>query len=349
MKKELSISFRAESDKKLLQQTAEAAGRYGFDVISVYDDLGDPSPMAPLMTFAKKSKTSRIGPACIAVPKYTTLEPVVRDIAELNAVSNGRAYLGLTAGAWMEKFGLRTASVEQLREAVESSRYLLEKRTEGFNGKYYKVQPGFTVNYPTPETRVPLLIGAWGEKMAALAGEIADEIKVGGSANPLMVDIIRKRVNIGVEKAGRKPDDVGIVLGAVTVVNEDRKAAFYFAKRRAVVYIDVVGEKDPTAMADFPEQIALIKMAMVRGDVEEAVKHLPDELATRFLFAGDPSDIIKQTEKIFEEGASRVEFGTPHGLSQVEGIDLIGQKVLPYFKKFKKRVYSGGRLHLGLL
>ncbi len=332
MKKELSISFRAETDRNILQQTAEAAGKYGFDVISVYDDLGDPSPMYPLMTFARESKTPRVGPACIAVPKYTTMDPVVRDISNLNSASDGRAYLGLVAGAWMEKIGLKPASVLQLREAVEVSRYLLEKRDDGFEGRYYNVQPGFAVSYPTPQVKIPILIGAWGEKMAALAGEIADEIKVGGSANPLMVDIIRQRVNVGVVKAGRKPEDVGIVLGAVTVVDEDRKKAVYFAKRKAVVYIDVVGEKDPTAMADFPEEIADIKIAMVRGDIEEAVKHLSDELTRRFLFAGNPSDIIKQAEKIFEKGASRVEFGAPHGLDQVEGIDLIGQKILPYFK-----------------
>ena len=139
MRKELSISFRAEADKNILQQTAEAAGRYGFDVISVYDDLGDPSPMAPLMTFAKNSETPRIGPACIAVPKYASVEPIVNDISRLSLASNGRAYLGLTAGAWMEKIGLKSASVQQLREAVEVSRYLLEKRDDGFTGRYYKI------------------------------------------------------------------------------------------------------------------------------------------------------------------------------------------------------------------
>src|SRR6185437_14697461 len=117
-------------------------------------------------------------------------------------------------------------------EAATVSRYLLEKRDDGFRGEYYSVQPGFRVNYPTPQTRVPLLIGGWGERMAALAGEIADEIKIGGSANPLIVDIIRKRVNVGIESAKRKPDDVGIVLGAVTVVDKDREKALYIARRK---------------------------------------------------------------------------------------------------------------------
>jgi len=330
---EMSISFRSEPNEKVLQETAEAVGKYGFDVISVYEDLGDQSPMYPLLTLARHSTNARLGPACIVVPKYRTMEPIIGDIARLDSIRPGKAYLGLTSGAWMEQVGIKPATVQQLREAAEVSRYLLEKRDDGFHGEYYKVRPGFKVNYPTPNTKVPLLIGAWGERMATLAGEIADEIKVGGSANPLMVDIIRRRVNVGTERANRKPEDIGIVLGAVTVVDENREKALYIARRRAVVYIDVIGDKDPTAMADFPEEIAAIKTAMFHGDVGGAVQHLPDNLTRRFLFAGTPKDIIKQTEEIFAQGATRVEFGSPHGINGIEGIRLLGEKVLPYFGK----------------
>lgn len=333
MSPEISISFRAEPNERVLQETAETVGKYGFDVISVYEDLGDQSPMYPLLTLAKHSKNARLGPACVVVPKYRTMEPVVGDIARLNSINPGKAYLGLASGSWMEQVGIKSATVNQLREAADVSRYLLEKRDNGFHGEYYQVQPGFQVNYPTPEGDVPLLIGAWGEKMAALAGEIADEIKIGGSANPLMVDIIRRRVNVGTERANRKPEDVGIVLGAVTVVDKDRERALFIARRRAVVYANVIGEKDPTAMADFSEEIAAIKIAMSHNDIESAIKYLPDELTERFLFAGTPKDIISQTEKIFAQGASRVEFGSPHGIDGIDGIHLLGKEVLPYFKQ----------------
>lgn len=330
---ELSISFRSEQNESILQATASAAGKYGFDVVSVYEDLGDQSPMYPLMTLAKHIHGARIGPAGIAVPKYKTMEPVVGDITRLNSISNGNAYLGLVPGAWMESLGIKPATVAHVREAADVSRYLLEKRDDGFKGRNYEVKPGFTVNFSTPQHRIPLLIGAWGEKMAALAGEIADEIKVGGSANPLMVEIIKNRVSRGIEKAGRNSEDVGIVFGAVTVIDNDRETALRIARERAVIYIDVIGEKDVTAMADFPNEIKAIKQAMQRGDTQEALRYLPDELTKRFLFAGTPEDIIRQTEDLFAAGASRVEFGAPHGINQIEGIHLLGQRVLPYFEK----------------
>lgn len=330
--KELSLGFRSEPNESNLQAVARAAGRYGFDVISVYEDLGDQSPMYPLMTLSRESPNARVGPACIVVPKYKTMEPIVGDLVRLSAVSNGKAYLGIVPGSWMESVGLKSASVDQMREAVGVSRYLLEKKEDGFNGKHYLIKPGFKVNYPTPESAVPILIGAWGERMAALAGEIADEIKVGGSANPGMVEVIQKRLNVGIVRANREKEDVGIVMGAVTVVDDDREKALYLARRRAVVYIDVIGGKDPTVVSDFPEELKAISHFVAARDIDEAAKHLPDSLLRRFSFAGTPADVVKQVEELFEAGASRVELGAPHGIDQVEGIDLIGKKVLPYFK-----------------
>ena len=32
---------------------------------------------------------------------------------------------------------------------------------------------------------------------------------------------------------------------------------------------------------------------------------------------------------LFEAGVSRVEFGTPHGLTAARGIELLGRRVLP--------------------
>lgn len=331
--KEISLGFRSEPSENNLRSVAQAAGRYNFDVLSVYEDLGDQSPMYPLMTLSKESPRARVGPACIVVPKYKTMEPVVGDIARLNSISNGRAYLGLAAGSWLESVGLKSATVDQVREAAEVSRYLLEKRENGFNGKHYQIKPGFKVNYPTSELTVPILIGAWGERMAALAGEIADEIKVGGSANPDMVGVIQERLDVGIAKAGRSKSDVGIVMGAVTVVDDDRKKALYFARRRAVVYIDVIGGRDQSVVSDFPEELRAISYYVSIGDIDGATKYLPDGLLKRFAFAGTPEDVIKQIEELFDAGASRVELGAPHGLDQVEGIDMIGNKVLPYFKR----------------
>jgi len=58
-----------------------------------------------------------------------------------------------------------------------------------------------------------------------MAGELADEVKIGGTANPKMIAVMRQRIASGLAAAGRTVDDVGVVVGAVTVVDEDGPAA----------------------------------------------------------------------------------------------------------------------------
>jgi 5,10-methylenetetrahydromethanopterin reductase len=120
-------------------------------------------------------------------------------------------------------------------------------------------------------------------------------------------------------------------MGAVTVVDNDRKAARELVRREAALYLPVVASLDPTL--EDPEWLARIQAAAERSDYEYISRQISDEMLERFAFAGNHEDIIRQVEKLIEAGASRVEFGTPHGLNPAEGVRLLGEKVLPYFKK----------------
>ncbi|HBX70686.1 MAG TPA: LLM class flavin-dependent oxidoreductase, partial [Chloroflexi bacterium] len=62
--------------------------------------------------------------------------------------------------------------------------------------------------YPLPTEQPPLMIGTWGSKLAALAGEIAAELKIGGSANPALVPWMQAQLQPGEQKAGRPAGSV---------------------------------------------------------------------------------------------------------------------------------------------
>src|SRR4051794_37412555 len=258
---ELGVSFRAEADPARLALLADAVRPYSFDTLSVYDDLGDPPPFRTLTALAAGCPTARVGPACIAVPRYASLESVVAEIAALAQGRPGGVFLGLVGGAWLDELGLQRAGVSRMREALGVCRYFLEGRDDGFEGRHYTVRAGWRPSYTLPAVRVPLMLGAWGERMLALGGELADEVKVGGCASAEMVSLARARV---------RNDEVGIVLGAVTVVDEDGDAARRLAKQQAVTYIDVIGANDPTACEQFGDNLRRISEAMAAGDVEAA-------------------------------------------------------------------------------
>ncbi|MGZ4412568.1 MAG: LLM class flavin-dependent oxidoreductase, partial [Gaiellaceae bacterium] len=107
----------------------------------------------------------------------------------------------------------------------------------GGAGELFTLTPGTGLEYEPARRRVPLMIGTWRPRMAALAGEVADEVKIGGCANPEMVQLMREWIG---------NHEVGIVVGAVTVVDEDGDAARAHAAAEVAMYLEIVGRLDPT-------------------------------------------------------------------------------------------------------
>ena len=298
---------KAPADYATLARMAE---QYGFDVLTVFSDLMYQPAIVPLMVAALNTTRIRLGPACL---NPFTLHPVeiAGQIAALDLVSQGRAYLGLARGAWLEKIRIEQAQpVRALREAAEIVRRLLAGDPGGYQGEVFSLAPDTRLQFEIRRSRVPLLIGTWSPKTAALAGEIADEVKIGGTANPEMVRRMREWIDVGTRRAGRSPEDVGIVVGAVTVVAEDGAAARRLARSAVAMYLDVVGQLDLTHEVSAGGVIA-------------------DEALDRFAMAGTPDQVIAQAKRLFDAGAGRVEFGSPHGLAEEEGIRLLGELVVP--------------------
>jgi 5,10-methylenetetrahydromethanopterin reductase len=316
---EVSIAFQSDKSPEEYVALARLAERGGFDVVSVYHDLFYQPAVYPLLLMAQATERVRLGPAAL---NPHTLHPVeiAGQIAALDAVSRGRAYLGLVRGSWLEALGLEpTRSLTTLREAVEVIRRLLAGDTSGFAGEVFSLAAGTGLRYEPPRRRVPLLIGTWGVKVAALAGSVAQELKIGGSANPDLVPIVRERIG---------NDEVGIVVGAVTVVDEDGAAAREKARREAALYFPVVAGLDPTL--DVPERlVAEVRRLVDEGDQDAAGRLIPDELLDRLAFAGTSTQVAARAAALYEAGAARVEFGTPHGLSPRTGVDLLAARVLP--------------------
>ena len=293
------VGLGLQSDKRLeeyvaLAQRAEAGG---FDVVSVYHDLLFQPAIFPLLVIAGATERVRLGPAAL---NPATLHPVelAGQAAALDLASGGRAYLGLVAGAWLDRLGLDgRAPVARMREAVEIVRRLFAGDRSGFTGSFFTLAPGAGFEYEPVRTRIPLMIGTWKPRMAALAGEVADEVKIGGSANPRMVELMRRWIG---------NDDVGIVLGAVTVVDEDGAAARERARQEVARYLEVVGSLDPT----------------IEG---------PPSLE-KFTIAGTPEEVAAQALRLYEAGAKRVEFGTPQGLTTAGGLELLCDRVLPLLR-----------------
>lgn len=321
MTKPRELGLALQTDKPVGEYAclAVAAEDAGFDVVTVFNDLWFQPALPALLEIAAATRRVRIGPSCL---NPFTLHPVeiAGQIAALDRASHGRAFLGLAAGAWLDALGIDHAQpVPAVREAWEVVRRLLAGDRSGFEGTRFRLRPGDALRSLPVRATVPLLVGTWSPRLAAFAGEAADELKVGGSANPAVAAVLRERIG---------NDGVGIVFGAVTVVDEDGRRARALARREVAMYVDVVGALDPTTELD-PELLERIGERVGAGDHDGAGSLVGDELLARFAFAGTPAEVAEQAEALFDAGALRVDFGTPHGIDEGHGVELLCAEVLP--------------------
>jgi 5,10-methylenetetrahydromethanopterin reductase len=317
----LELGLGLQTDKRPgdygpLAQLAEDAG---FDVVTTFNDLWFQPALPALLEIAGATTRVRLGPSCLNPFTVHPIE-IAGQIAALDAASTGRAFLGLARGTWLEPLGLdQSDPVTAIREAWEIVSRLLAGNDSGFTGRRFSLPEGQRLRFPVFRGQVPLLVGTWAPRLSAFAGEEARELKVGGSANPDVVPVIRERIG---------NPDVTIVLGAVTVVDDDGDRARSHARREVAMYLAVVAELDPTVSLD-PELVARIRTLVAAGDDEGAGTLISDDVLDRFAFAGSPEQIAAHVEAVFDAGAGRVDFGTPHGVPERRGVELLCADVLP--------------------
>ncbi len=325
---ETSIAFQTDKTPAEYRHLAQLVNGYAFDVVSVYGDLPYQPSFAPLFLMAPYLDRARLGPACVAPSRLSPLD-MVGNMALLDHLTDGRAYLGVARGAWLEKHGIEELKppVAAVRECVECFSKLLRGES-GFAGSVFQLDPTVRLPYQPLRERLPILIGTWGKQLGKVAGELADEVKIGGSANPAMIPVMQRYIAEGERTVGRPSGSVGIVVGAVTVVDEDSRAAKNRVKRDLALYLPVVAALDVTANLD-PELLAQMARLVDERRTDEAGALISDDLLAKFAFAGSPAEVLAHAQRLYDAGACRVEFGTPHGIQPEKGIHLLGKHVLP--------------------
>ena len=283
--RELGLGLQSDKRPGRYAELARIAEDGGFAVVTVFNDLFFQPALPALLEIAQATERVRVGPSCLN-PFTTHPAEIAGQTAALDLASNGRAFLGLAAGAWLDRLGLDThRAYTAIRETWEIVTRVLARDDSGFDGELFRLAAGETLAYEPLRAEVPLLVGTWSPRLTAFAAERAAELKLGGSANPKLVRVVRERLG----------DETTLVVGAVTVVDEDDAKARELARREVELYLPVVAQRDPTA----------------KGELDE------------FAFAGSPARIAEHANALFEAGADRVEFGTPHGADERRGVELL--------------------------
>lgn len=315
MKKQLSIAFQTDKPLSAYAELASRVEAYNFDVVTVYNDMLFQPAWLPLLEMARATSRIRLGPTAV---NPFTCHPIniAGQIALLDEASKGRAFLGLARGSWLEFVGIEPKQpITAVREAFTAVRHLLRQDKRPLPGKIFPLAGGDTLRWTLHRSQVPFLLGSWGPKTMAQCANLIQEVKLGGTTNPAVVSHIHSMF-----------PHLNIVVGAVTVVDEDGVAAKKLAKQEAALYLSVIARLDHTLPLD-PEWLKRIEAAAAVYDYATIANNISDDLLGLLAFAGTPADVAAQARRLHEAGAHRVEFGTPHGLTAQSGLQLLGEQV----------------------
>ncbi|HKB46999.1 MAG TPA: TIGR03621 family F420-dependent LLM class oxidoreductase, partial [Ktedonobacterales bacterium] len=170
--------------------TARQAEQLGYSTLFIRDHfIPDPfgdqfAPMIALMAAADATKTLRVG-SLVLDNDYRHPVILAKEAATLDVLSNGRFELGLGAG-WAKteyqqaglSFDAPGVRVGRLEEAVQVIKGLFADEPLTFSGTYYRIDQlnGYpkAIQQPHP----PILIGASGKRMLAIAAREANSIGI---------------------------------------------------------------------------------------------------------------------------------------------------------------------------
>ena len=250
----------------------------------------------PLAAFA--SATERIKVAS-GVSDCWSRNParLAATFSTLDDLAPGRVILGL--GAWWDplaaKVGIeRRRPLTVMREVVTAVRALLANETVTFHGEWVNLD-GVELDYVYQERRpkdVPIYIGATGDKMLELAGEIADGVVLNYLVSPGYNERAMEHLATGLARSGRTMEDLDRPQLVVCSVDDDEQRAMDMARQMVTQYL---GQQPHIMKASGVPQSLLDAVGEVltwpatHEQVEAASKLVPDEIVAMLTASGTPA------------------------------------------------------------
>lgn len=225
----------------------------------------------------------------------------------------GRVMLGL--GAWWEPIASRVGVKREkpllaMREHIEVIRQLFTMQEVTYQGQFVnldRVQLDVAYGDRSPRD-IPIYIGATGDKMLEMAGEIAD----GAVLNYVVsVDYIRRAIALvekGANKAGRSLKEIDLPeLLVCCLSDEDPKAAMAEAKKLVAYYLATEPHimKASGVSDELLEKVhAILGWPATEADYIRASKEIPEEVVRNLMAVGTTLECRAKVKEYIDAGVT---------------------------------------------
>ena len=313
-------------------EMGQAIERLGFDELHIADDLIMRPAWPILSLIGANTRRIKLGPA-IVTPQVAHPVYHAAHLAALDELTDGRAICGIGRGGFNTLLGVATPHrpLRMLREALTVMQQVLKGESAAFDGEFFKVTTDMLLQFAPVQRELPIFIGSWGPQMAELAGEIASGLKADCTCNPEYLRSLVARMHAGAARVGRDPAMLEMSVGPLCSIALEREQPRREMRRFLAMYLPYL-EPMTSAAGISAAEAAAPAQAMARGDLDAVDSLVSDAALKAFSLTGTPDDVIPQIEALIAAGATHVAFGPPLGPDFYAALELIGRRVLPYFR-----------------
>jgi 5,10-methylenetetrahydromethanopterin reductase len=221
--------------------------------------------------------------------------------ATLEEYAPGRTIVGIGLGdSSVETMGMKPAKLSYFEKTMAQMRQLLDgQEVQLETGKIHLLHPC--------KAKVPIYIAASGPKMLELSGRIADGIIVLVGVADEYIAHAKERIAAGAKAAGRKVEDVNLVLWVPCAVSETAPA-----KDAVKAHVARVVAHPLPYVLDPTEQKVLAEIRKTYDyyhHMDQQANHaevIPDWLVDKFAIAGTVAECRAQIERIKKSGIQQI-------------------------------------------
>lgn len=302
-------------------EIAEYAEARGFSEIWQADTRLARDCVVMMSAFLTRTQRLRLGsgvlpiwtrnPAVIAATWSTMWELGKQISGDAGAAS--RVMLGL--GAWWEpisgRVGVnRVKPLKAMREYVEACRQLFTMEEVTYEGEFVKLdRVRLDVVFGDLRPRdIPIYIGATGDKMLELSGEICDGVVLNYVVS---VDYIRRAVALvaqGAAKAGKTIDQIDRPELLVCSLSDNDPAAAMFEGKKLVAYYLATEPHIMKASGVPDDLIARVQAVMgwpaTEAEYLAAARVIPDDVVRSLMAVGTSDECVAKVQEYIDAGVT---------------------------------------------
>jgi 5,10-methylenetetrahydromethanopterin reductase len=290
---------------------AKYAEARGFEAVWQAESRLVRDAIVPMAAFAAVTSKIKVGSGVIN--NWTrNIGLLAATFLTLDDLAPNRIICGI--GAWWDPLAKnvgieRKKPLKAMRETIEVMKKLLAMERVTYHGEFHNVEGiELDVVHGRREPRhVPIMIGATGDAMMELAGEIADGVVLNYCVPPEYNIEALKHLEVGLKKSGRKMDDIDRPQLVVCSVDKDHKRAVQAAKELLTQYL---AQQPHIAKAsgvgeDVVKQIqSILGWPATKEQIQQAKKFVPDDLVERITASGSPDAVRAKVQEYRNHGCT---------------------------------------------